>query len=156
VAAGPTSIADSGKQSIQFTVPQSHTTRLLAKLDTFKTLEKGWNGYSAPGPAEVAISNAKLLVETASAEDMIPTRVEPSAMGGVGVTFLAGHREAGVEFYNNGTAHALFADNSAESMDTQPVRPHTEGYQSFLVRARRYLYGHKKAAKTPISKVPRF
>lgn len=42
-------------------------------------------------------------------------------MGGVGVTFARGDREDIVEFYNDGTAHALFADNKTEELDTRPV-----------------------------------
>jgi hypothetical protein len=88
----------------------------------------------------VAIENAKVLVKQAYANDSIPERVESSAMGGVGVTFSSGNREVVVEFYNNGTAHALFSDDATQEMDTQPVSPHTDGYRVLIEEVRRYLY----------------
>ncbi len=129
---------------------------LLADLDSFAGLEMGWNSYSAPAPTAAAIENAKVLVGEAGVGDTIPDRVEPSAMGGVGVAFAAGTREVVVEFYNNGTAHALFADNATEVMDTQSVKPTVDGYRSFLVEVRQYLYGHQPVAQARRPSVSRF
>jgi hypothetical protein len=108
-------------------------------------LQKGWNSYSAPAPTAAVISNAKTLLAVAAAAGILPQRIEPSAMGGVGVTFLAGNREVTVEFYNAGNAHALFADNDTEALDTAPVALDVEGYERLLQQVRRYLHGHNVA-----------
>jgi hypothetical protein len=129
---------------------------LLAELNSFGNLTKGWNGYSAPPPTSVAINNAEALVIETNAGNTVPVRVEPSAMGGIGVTFAAGSREVVVEFYNNGTAHALFADNATEEMDTRPIAPLASNYRGFLVEVHQYLYGHKKATQTRYPDVSRF
>ncbi len=71
--------------------------------------------------------------------DTIPERVEPSAMGGVGFTFSAGSRDVVVEFYNNGTAHALFSDDSTHEMDTRPVSPNVNSYRIILEEIRNYF-----------------
>ena len=77
---------------------------LLGEIDALKQLPHGWDSYSAAPPSRVAVKNAKALVIEAGKLGAEPERVEPSAMGGVGVTFSAGRREVVVEFYNNGTA----------------------------------------------------
>ncbi len=81
----------------------------ILKLESLKSLQNGWDSYSAAPPCRVAIQNAKAaLVHEADRLETSPERVEPSAIGGVGVTFLAGNREVVIEFYNKGTAHALY------------------------------------------------
>jgi hypothetical protein len=112
----------------------------LAILDSFSKLKNGWNSYSSPAPTTLAIENAKMLVSEACANDTIPERVEPSAIGGVGVTFSAESREVVVEFYNNGTAHALFADNLTHAMDTRPVSPNLNSYRVILEEIRNYFH----------------
>lgn len=65
-------------------------------------------------------------------------------MGGVGVVFEAESREVVVEFYNSGAAHALFADNVTEDMQTQPVAD----YGTFLEKVRHYLYERHAPARS--------
>ncbi len=124
-------------------------------FDRMSRLRDGWNSYSAPAPTPVAIGNAKKLLTQASVGRMIPQRLEPSAMGGVGVTFAAGSREVVVEFYNAGNAHALFSDNETERLDTAPVATSFDGYNRLLEEVRRYLYGHNAAVRTPRPALPR-
>lgn len=68
-----------------------------AKLEAISTLEKGWNGYKADPPNPKVIEDAyaflKLLPE--------PDSVEVSAMGGIGIHYSNGRRNACVEFYNS-------------------------------------------------------
>jgi hypothetical protein len=118
----------------------SRETPVLALLDSLSKLKNGWNSYSAPPPTTLAIENAKLLVSEACSCNTIPERVEPSAMGGVGVTFSGGSREIVIEFYNNGTAHALFADNLTKEMDTRPVLPNVNSYRVILEEIRNYFH----------------
>lgn len=115
---------------------------LIDRVSELGKLEKGWNSYSAAAPVLIAIDNAKMLVTLASAAGIIPERIEPSAMGGIAVMFIADSREVAVEFYNAGNVHALFSDNETEMLDTAPVTPGDEGYSTLLDEIRRYLYGH--------------
>jgi predicted DNA-binding antitoxin AbrB/MazE fold protein len=119
--------------------------QMAQKFDALANLADGWNGYTAPRPSPTAQRNARDLFDEACNRGMVPTRIEPSAMGGVGITFAAGNREAVAELYNNGTAHALFADDSSEEMDTQSIAPTAEGYRAFLDEVCRYLYGQAPA-----------
>lgn len=128
--------------------PLRAAAELMLRLEEMRALRDNWNSYSAPAPTAAAIENAKLLVAAARTDGTIPERVEPSAMGGVGVTFARGDREAVVEFYNDGTAHALFADNKTEEMDTRPVTPTAAGFTAFLVEVRTYLHAQHPTAPT--------
>jgi hypothetical protein len=110
-------------------------------LDALSTLENGWDSYSAPAPNATAIENAKALVNEADSLHTTPERVEPSAMGGVGVTFSADKREVVIEFYNRGTAHALFSKDSTGTMHTLAVSTDPVGYRSIIGEVRKYLYG---------------
>ena len=117
----------------------------LAELDSLKDLPDGWNSYSAPAPHPVAIRNAKELVVEAGRMGTEPEHVGPSAMGGAGVTFSAGDREVVIEFYNDGSAHALFADDATEDMSTHSVKTDRDGYREIVGEARKYLHGEKTA-----------
>jgi hypothetical protein len=108
-------------------------------LDAISLLPHGWDSYSAPAPSVVAVRHAKVLVKEADQFGMLPARVEPSVMGGVGVTFSSGNREAVIEFYNKGSAHALFTDEVAGDMRTEPISTDLAGYQKFLIEVRTYL-----------------
>jgi hypothetical protein len=127
---------------------------LLERASGLGRLKQGWNSYSDPAPTPAAIGNAKTLLTLASAAGLIPDRIEPSAMGGVGVTFAVGSREVAVELYNAGSAHALFSDNATETLDTAPVALGVEGYNTLLQQVGRYLYGHTAAAQAPRPKLP--
>jgi hypothetical protein len=128
---------------------------LLGRVSELRKLKTGWNSYSAAPPAPVAMDNAKIMLTLAFAADIIPERIEPSAMGGVGVTFTAGSREVAVEFYNAGNTHALLSDSATELLDTMPVPTGVAGYSKLLQDIRRYLYGHDATAQARQPTLPR-
>jgi hypothetical protein len=118
----------------------------LVRLNSFAELEAGWNSYSAPAPSAIAIDHAKQFLGVAHRQDTPPERLEPSAMGGVGATFTSGDREVVVEFYNSGTAHALFSDDSTDAMETRPVSTDERGFSLFHDEVRAYLHGTAERA----------
>jgi hypothetical protein len=111
----------------------------LQQLESFAELQAGWNSYSAPTPSQAAINNAKALVVEAIDLGLAIERVEPSAMGGIGVTFEAEPKEVVVEFYNNGTAHALFANDKTVEMSTRSVRCDASGYRLLIDEVGKFL-----------------
>lgn len=130
----------------QLTVGNARGSReLLAELDALKKLPHGWDSYSAPAPSPAAVRNAKALLIEAAKLGAEPERVEPSAMGGVGVTFSAGRREVVVEFYNNATAHALFSDDATGEMGTRAVPTSRDGCRGIIDEVGKHLYGEKTA-----------
>jgi predicted DNA-binding antitoxin AbrB/MazE fold protein len=123
----------------QVSLEEAQWAGWVRKLDAFGRLENGWDSYRAPAPSTLAIQKAKALVLEAKKRQSVLERVEPSAMGGVGVTFAAGNREVVVEFYNNGTAHVLYADDVTGDMRTEPVSTDPAGYRELIDKAQEYL-----------------
>jgi hypothetical protein len=68
------------------------------KIEWMRTLQKGWNSYKADPPSKEALALAVQMLEIMPEAD----RVEPSAMGGVGITYRNLRRKAYVETYNTG------------------------------------------------------
>lgn len=87
------------------------------KLEQAALLEDGWDSYRAPRPSLASIEAARRVILALGP----PHRVEPSAMGGMGVTYRSGTKKAYVECYNAGNTHYLFCDDSSEEMHTGPV-----------------------------------
>jgi hypothetical protein len=105
------------KQSDLLTSP-SEMSQWGQKLRDMMGLKDGWNSYSAPAPTQEAIVNAsRFLMDV----NILPSRVAPSAVAGVGITYRNGDRKVYVEFFNAGSAHALFADDSTQETHTTPV-----------------------------------
>ena len=133
------------KQTFPPGCDEKRIQELLAEVDALKKLPHGWDSYSAPPPSRAAVKNAKALVIEAGQLGAEPERVEPSAMGGVGVTFSAGRREVVLEFYNNGAAHALFSDDATGDMSTRAVSTTRDGRRGIIGEVRKHLYGEETA-----------
>ncbi len=109
------------------------------KLDALAQLQDGWDSYSAPSPSRKAIEVSQDYISMLAMLCWEPTRVAASVVGGIGITHLSGARKVYIEFYNDGTAHALFSDRSSGNMDTFPVGTDTQSYFRFVGKARGYL-----------------
>lgn len=114
---------------------KAHQTDML--LRKMYSLQDGWNSYGAPRPSSLAIQNASRFIAAMRAARYFPTHVGPSAVGGVGVSRRVGTRKVYVEHYNNGSVHALFADDATEELETCPVE--MGNIPSFIQRMRSYL-----------------
>lgn len=109
-----------------------------AKLDVIARLQPGWNGHNAPSPSSAAIGAARSFLGGLTSGEQQPSRLTASAVGGVAVTFRRGERKVMIEFLNSGQAHAQFADDATQVMDTRPV---VDDRSSFLTDAWSYLNG---------------
>lgn len=116
-----------------------HVAHWETKLEAMEGLKKGWNGYDAEPPSAAALTVARRLIHVLQQGGAPPTRVAPSVVGGVGVTRRVGARRVYVEVYNDGTAHALFAEG--ERAETAEVPTSDVGFQLLASRARTYLDG---------------
>ena len=77
----------------------------MATLDSLTRLKDGWNGYAAPAPSDLAIDNARRFCSWA----LDPSRIAPSAAGGVDLTFKRGDRWVVVELLNGGPASVFYS-----------------------------------------------
>jgi hypothetical protein len=112
----------------------------FTRLDACRSLQEGWNGYTAPAPAPVSIDNARVFLEAMQQAQYEPTRLAPSAMGGVAVTRRVGDKKVLVEFYNDGRAFALFSTRPSE-MRVVPLAVAPASFQAFVVEMREFLNG---------------
>jgi hypothetical protein len=108
------------------------------KLDRFRDLKPGWNGYTAPPPSPVAITQARAFLDQLLHARREPSRVAPSAVGGVAITQKTRERKVYVEFLNAGQVLALFSDGVGEPQITQ-VDPDERGFRKLIEESQSYL-----------------
>ena len=111
----------------------------IEKLHGFARLETGWNGSNAEAPSALAITTAEQFLN--SCPNWPPARIEPSAMGGVGITYRTGERRVYVEVYNDARIHALFSDRSGGElkMRTKPLTLDSSIMEEFFTEAIGFL-----------------
>jgi hypothetical protein len=109
-------------------------------LNSLSQLREGWNGYAAPAPGPEALRTAKAFLTVTYKQAYPPTRVAASVMGGVGITRREGGKKVYVEFYNDGTAHALFSSGRL-GMRTRRVRCEETDSLDLVAEMRNYLNG---------------
>lgn len=74
----------------------------LKWMDDMKSIKAGWDSYSAEAPNEIAMNNAKLVLDHLYSSSIIPDRIIPSVEGGVAITFIRDDRYADFECFNDG------------------------------------------------------
>ena len=76
-----------------------------ARLETLSKLETGWDSYGAEPPNEIALAMARAFLKM-----KLPTVLNPSVVGGIGMTFRTEKSKdfVYVEFRNTGNIHAAF------------------------------------------------
>ncbi len=103
-----------------------------AKLDSFAELVSGWDGYKAEPPSQGVIFDAKCFLLSINQP---PSRVAPSVVGGVGITFRKDGRKAYLELTNTGAVSLLLSDGVSD--------PHAEpvalGDPALTGKIREYL-----------------
>ncbi len=100
---------------------------LSKKLDRFRALRKGWDGYQAAPPGTKPLESAEVFLDLLRQCRYMPSRLAPSVVGGVGMTFRKEGRKVYVEFSNKDTIHILFSDGVSEPI-VQKMTPDLSGY----------------------------
>jgi hypothetical protein len=112
--------------------------RWVGKLESLHRLPGGWNGYDSPAPSGLAIGLARSFISGLLKHASAPSRLAPSAVGGVGVTRRHQGRKVYVEFFNDGQVIALFSDEVSEPR-TKRVEPGYRSFQELIGEMRDYL-----------------
>ena len=89
----------------------------LSRLDSFRSLQTGWDSYEAEPPNETALENARqVLLLFMESESSLPVRVAPSAEGGVALIFSKGDssKYADIECFNDGEILAITSKPAQE------------------------------------------
>ena len=71
------------------------------RLNSTVTLACGWDTYGAEAPNDVARALARKILDALEADLLPPTRLMPSAEGGIAISFVEGDNRAEIEIYNN-------------------------------------------------------
>ena len=136
ITAGPRGPAN---PQVQIVISQSHDlSKWNNSLDQMRRLQEGWNGYSAPAPSGAAILTARSFLSNLLKEHYEPSRLAPSAVGGVGITHKKEKRKVYVEFYNKGEVCALFSDNESSPLSKR-IEPGYNEFRALIEEIRDYL-----------------
>ena len=107
---------------------------LFEKIDSYSSLEKGWDSYRADPPNELSRNNAKKFLELCIKLDFIPYRVCPTAMGGMAMTWKENSEKVFMEFYNTGKIYYLAAheEDSTNDVIVKEVIEYDKGLQEIM------------------------
>jgi hypothetical protein len=108
------------------------------RLERLRDLGDDWNGYATPAPSNASIVTAKAFLSAVLAMGLEPSRLAPSASGGVGITHKKRSRRAYVEFFNDGDVCVLFSDGESAPRSRR-VGPSSLGFKGLSEEIREYL-----------------
>lgn len=97
---------------------------LSERLDALRDTAPNWNSYGSPPPSEVAIANAKMILQTLQMRELEPENVHASGDGGVAFSFVSDTiSRAAIECLNNGESYVLLYDlmGNSETLDWAPA-----------------------------------
>lgn len=83
---------------------------LYSELERLKNLKQDWDSYGANPPSADVIEKIKNALCLLESNNVLPTRLDPSADGGIGIVFRNGEKYGHIEFTNDGTILACFYD----------------------------------------------
>lgn len=86
------------------------------RLKSTVTLACGWDTYGAEAPNDVARALAWKILDALEADLLPPTRLMPSAEGGIAISFVEGDNRAEIEIYNTGEVAAATYSARSEPM----------------------------------------
>lgn len=120
-------------------ISRSHeSNKWRRSLERMPLLHEGWNGYSAPAPSRVAITTAEMFLSSLLTLGLEPTRLAPSAVGGVGITHKKNGHKVYLEFYNSGDVCVLFSDGVAPPQ-TRRIEPSPSEFLALAREIRVYV-----------------
>jgi hypothetical protein len=108
------------------------------RLESIKSLQSGWDSYSAPAPGAVAFANALAFLQVLKLADKVPSKLAPSVVGGIGITFKNAARKVYVEFNNKGGVLALFSDGVSDPR-VEKISPDEKAYLELIGKIKTYL-----------------
>jgi hypothetical protein len=133
-------------------VPQKRS-KWRDRLDTLRGLEKGWDSYHAAAPEPGVFAGVEQFLDAMEADSSRAElkKLNPSVVGGIGLTFRNGTRSVYIEFRNTGNTHAAFVLSGTEPRVVKVAQDPT-GYRAIIAETEKYL--HEQAALGDESKRP--
>jgi len=91
----------------------------LARLESFRDLQQGWDSYAADAPSPAAIDSARHVLHVLWASEIaLPIKaISPSVEGGVGLVFAGLDKKyADIECFNDGEILAITSEGTADPL----------------------------------------
>ena len=108
------------------------------KLSRFATLEDDWDSYGAQAPNQGALDKARDVLRLLSEADFEPTSVDPSAEGGVCLSFHQDDRYGDIECFNSGEVLAVTSTGGDET-DVWNTKGREQDLRKTLSRIRTFV-----------------
>ena len=99
--AGVSSSVSSSTSSFSARPPDWLPVAIL-RLKQLESLGDGWNRYDSESPNADSCRNTQLILQILADRGLQPTRVDPSAEGGICISFFEEDRYADIECFNTG------------------------------------------------------
>jgi hypothetical protein len=122
----------------RFAGSNSKAIELQNRLSEIAELPDGWNSYNAPAPNHIAITHARMVLESLIKFNFEPLGVIPSAEGGAGFVFKNNGRKGDIECLNSGSILAVYYSREVRPQ-SWIVDPGTEGIAEAINRIRTFL-----------------
>jgi hypothetical protein len=87
---------------------------LCSSLDTYSLLQDNWDSYGAERPSTRSIEAASRFLRKVHSDLFMPSRVIPSAEGGMAVYFSTPGKTAYIEYRNSGEVIMAMYDEKSE------------------------------------------
>jgi hypothetical protein len=84
------------------------------RLSTTVSLEHDWDTYGAESPNDLARTLAAKVLDVLEEGSLPPSRLIPSAEGGIAMSFVAGDNRGEIEIYNSGEIAAAIYSGQTE------------------------------------------
>jgi hypothetical protein len=107
-------------------------------IEKAKSLQKGWDGYSAPRPNVKSLSLAEDYLEVLINRNEKPHRVGPAALGGMAFIHKGGVNEGYVLISNAGEVLAMFI-NDGDIPDPISFEATRQGFEKLVEEIRDHL-----------------
>ncbi len=100
----------------EFLTKRNEFESLRCTLSQLASMQENWNSYGSPAPTKPSIEKAKGILGALESAQLVPSRVMPSAEGGVAFVFMSQtENRAVLESLNNMESFILLYDGSGHS-----------------------------------------
>ena len=139
VRLGKTIEADNEPQAQLISVVDPDWAKWFDKLEAFTSQPKDWPPECGTFPSREVVGSARVFLEVLRQHARKPSRLSPSVVGGIGITFKCADRKVYVEFSNKGSVLALFSDGVTDPQ-VEKISPDENGYSGLIARIKTYFH----------------
>lgn len=100
----------------EFLTKRNEFENLYSDLSQLASVQENWNSYGSPAPTEPSIEKARSILSALESAQLVPSKVMPSAEGGVAFVFMSQtENRAVLESLNSMESFILLYDRNGNS-----------------------------------------